>query len=179
MTPRMETITEVTWNPKQPLKRVPGACPSDGWFGKPNPRFIELGPTVLDRETCLLWTKLLIYPMTLSYRDATYKCDTAQVGGRGGWHLPTLHQLMSLLDFDVAGYPKMTPGHPFLIPIAENFYWTSTVYDSAPGDYQIYNYIVKLKSGEVDHANIRPDTKELYSVVCVRGGQTNQGIIFP
>jgi len=62
------------------------------------PQFIVLSnmgnAAVLDRETGLVWEKS---PNPLfDQGGAQVQCNLKSVGGRSGWHLPTLQQLQSL-----------------------------------------------------------------------------------
>lgn len=59
---------------------------------------------VLDKETGLVWEKS---PSTSTHfwNSAIYLCASLDVGGRKGWHLPTVEQLASLVDTSVSGSP--------------------------------------------------------------------------
>jgi hypothetical protein len=71
------------------------------------------GQAVLDMETGLVWEKSPS-PISLELNMAIRYCADLNVGGRKGWHLPTIEQLASLVDTSVAGSPKLPSGHPFL-----------------------------------------------------------------
>jgi hypothetical protein len=92
-------------------------------------RFVVLGDfnneAVLDRETGLVWQRTAEgTPRT--WVDAVRTCWTRQVGGRAGWHLPTIEELASLIDPTIPSPgPALPSGHPFQ-NIVQSTYWSST-----------------------------------------------------
>ena len=125
------------------------------------------GRGVLDKETGLVWRTRPNGYGNLAY--ASSQCTMLNIGGRAGWHLPTVEQLASLLDTSVDSPPMLPKGYPFL-----NVQW---------GPYE--DYIVYLT------ASTHPDDPEALWTVnfatgeiggdgkdqeryfwCVRGGQT-------
>jgi hypothetical protein len=95
-------------------------------------RFIVLsnwnGEAVLDRETGLVWERT---PATSAANHATdafnapFLCTSARTGGRRGWRLPSVAELMSLGDdSDV-----LPPGHPFNFDIDrdQGVYYTANL----------------------------------------------------
>jgi hypothetical protein len=83
-------------------------------------RFIILsnmnGEAVLDRETGLVWERAPSSPLAV-WEDARGQCFEKHVGGRRGWRLAAIHELMTLMDIPnlptfgtVAALPS---GHPF------------------------------------------------------------------
>jgi hypothetical protein len=50
-------------------------------------------------------------------------CANLDLGGRKGWHLPTLQQLTSLVDTSVDSAVKLPNGHPFFNVSADGFYF--------------------------------------------------------
>ena len=80
---------------------------------------------VRDNETGLVWERS---PSTsqASWYDAVRACWLRQVGGRMGWHLPTIEELSTLVDPSVpAPGPAVPAGHPFQNIIASS-YWSTT-----------------------------------------------------
>jgi hypothetical protein len=69
------------------------------------------GAGVLDKETGLVWEQS---PSNTYYTwyDALAHCYELEVGGRKGWHLPTIEQLASLEDTTMFD-PSLPSGHPF------------------------------------------------------------------
>lgn len=80
---------------------------------------------VLDRETGLVWERGASSSGEFWYQ-ARSTCEVTNKGGRGGWRLPSLHELTSLLDKTAQPPDRKLPvGHPFgILPIA---YWSSTI----------------------------------------------------
>lgn len=86
---------------------------------------------VLDRETGLVWARNAnIAKGMLTWQDAINFCrDWVQVGKRRGWRLPTIEELLSLIDMEESN-PALPKGHPF-INVQGVFYWSSTTYESS------------------------------------------------
>src|SRR4029434_2696444 len=80
-------------------------------------RFIVLsnwgGAAVLDRETGLVWERSPDSTFTPTWSDAQLGCAAKDVGGRGGWKLPSIQELRSLID-PAAANPALPAGHPFI-----------------------------------------------------------------
>lgn len=151
--PTMKTLDQIppTWSQKLPAAQ----------------RF-ELvldGAGVLDKETGLVWEQS---PSTTTqyWSNAIYACDSKNVGGRLGWHLPTVEQLASLVDTSVVGTPKLPAGHPFT-GVQSSVYWSATTVA-----YGTTNaWVVGFYGGDVGY-----DDKTIGNYVwCVRGGQTDDG----
>lgn len=102
------------------------------------PRFVVLtnwnGEAVLDRETGLTWQRTLD-AISWSRGNA---CNLVSIGGRWGWRLPTLTELLSIFDPVNATRPYLPEGHPFFpsgLPF--NFYLlTSTQAGTFNGEDQ-------------------------------------------
>src|SRR3972149_10444596 len=63
--------------------------------------------TVLDKETGLVWERNP-YSIPQSWYAAHYICIAeTYYSGRGGWRLPTIQELASLVDMRVTGSPKL------------------------------------------------------------------------
>ena len=92
-------------------------------------RFVVLADfgnaAVLDRETGLVWEQSPEGAVR-TWEDAVRTCWQRQVGGRMGWHLPTIEELSSLLDPSaVIPGPALPTGHPFQ-NVQNASYWSST-----------------------------------------------------
>ena len=128
------------------------------------------GQAVLDRETGLVWEKTLCSTQSPAgacdgpWWEACFSCWNKVEGGRRGWRLPKLEELLSLLDMSESS-PALPKDHPFnYVRSAE--YWTST---SWPGGIMLG---LDLKDGEIyTHTT---DIGTLYTW-CVRGGCANSG----
>jgi len=152
--PTMKTLDQIppTWSQKLPAAQ----------------RF-ELvldGAAVLDKETGLVWQKSPL-TMYLTWPVAIAICAGQYVGGRQGWHLPTIEQLASLLDYSVSGSPWLPSGHPFT-NVQSDYYWSATTYAGDPDDA----WIVSFYDGDVGYNGKTTSDGETtsYYVRAVRGG---------
>jgi Protein of unknown function (DUF1566) len=69
------------------------------------------GAAVLDRETGLVWERSPSQT-TMSWFQAVGRCNGLNTGGRQGWRLPQLPELLSLADRSQPA-PQLPAGHPF------------------------------------------------------------------
>jgi hypothetical protein len=149
------------------------------------PRFIVLsnwgGAAALDRETGLVWEVAPEVgrpqaPVLRLWEEAFAHCINLEVGGRKGWRLPTLEELMSLVD-PTQSSPALPSGNPFVITQLGPF-WTSTtinidslsLYSTAAG--------VSFENGDYDEYS-RTAPASLVDegfAWCVRGGH---GVFYP
>ncbi|HMK48931.1 MAG TPA: DUF1566 domain-containing protein [Thermodesulfovibrionales bacterium] len=134
------------------------------------PRFEVLADwgnaAVLDNETGLVWEKS---PSTSCYekRTALSHCADLNVGGRKGWHLPTIDQLATLVDTSVAGSPKLPSGHPFIGVVSDGFYWSN----SALVFFSDGSVLIDTTPGCTDGCC---GTEHVW---CVRGGQSAESTL--
>jgi len=133
------------------------------------PRFIVLsnfgGSAVLDRETGLVWERSPDQTPR-NWDPAQAACRNKVVGRRFGWRLPTIQELMSLMDGDPANTdePRLPPGHPFIG--VQGFYWSGTTEAGFPDRTYILRFSVQVFAGSVvQSVNNIPSW-------CVRGGQS-------
>jgi len=135
------------------------------WFQKlPAAQRFELvldGAAVLDKETGLVWEKSPRAHMT-SWVDAIAICANFQVGGRYGWHLPTIEQLASLLDADIFP-PSLSAGHPFT-GVGSSIYWSATTDVGFTTNAWYASFAPNGGLGSLYKLTF-------HSVWCVRGGQ--------
>jgi hypothetical protein len=93
-------------------------------------RFIVLtnwnSEAVLDRETGLVWERTPNRP-DLFWASSVSSCTIKSTGGRLGWRLPTIHELLSLTIPNSLGDPVLPSGHPF--ELAASQFWSATTYD--------------------------------------------------
>jgi hypothetical protein len=123
---------------------------------------------VLDKETGLLWEQS---PSTdpFNWFEALVHCWNKVVGGRKGWRLPTIEELMSLVDPSQSS-PALPSGHPFS-NIGESDYLSATTNMSAVGfafSVNFFNFNGNLST------NLK--TVDLFRCWCVRGGQGFDGM---
>jgi hypothetical protein len=116
---------------------------------------------VLDRETGLVWERS---PGTLrwTWGRAGEKCIDKVTGGRKGWRLPSIIELMSLID-PVSGAP-FPPGHPFTE--VGGTYWSAT---SSAADASLA-WVMFSVSGEA--TTFTKTSLTSFGIWCVRGGIT-------
>jgi len=92
-------------------------------------RFVVLSnwnnDAVLDRETGLVWERAPNRPASQTWNLALFQCVFQDTGGRFGWRLPTIQELLSLAVPDASGQPHLPLGHPFVLA-SENGYWSAT-----------------------------------------------------
>jgi hypothetical protein len=122
------------------------------------------GAAVLDKETGLVWERS---PDTSSrnWDAAWFHCTARTVGGRKGWHLPSIQELASLLD-PTRSNPALPAGHPFM-NVQNYAYWSSTIYPYDGG----------LMAAWFDSGILSPYTKSVNTIFtwCVRAGGSPNG----
>jgi hypothetical protein len=114
------------------------------------------GAAVLDKETGLVW-ELAPATTTTSWIGASTACTTKYVGGRGGWRLPSVEELTSLIPIS---------GGPF--PPEIGTFWSSTYshFDSGSNSHDAW-FVTNDAQVSFDVINAS------YRYWCVRGGQGN------
>ena len=77
---------------------------ADAATGAPNPQGYTYGDgaeqTLIDDVTQLMWQKDM-NGQTYTWADAISYCQTLTLGGFAGWRLPSLIELISLVDYSV------------------------------------------------------------------------------
>lgn len=129
-------------------------CVADG-KQPPSPRYVSLTSTVRDQATGLIWQKGVQSART--WLDALAGCDQLALAGATDWRLPTLKELLTLVDeyalnpsTDVGAFPATPP----------EWLWTSTP-GFAPSNYA---QTVSFTDGFCTPAA----TQQLYVSRCVR-----------
>jgi hypothetical protein len=81
-------------------------CSTDVTAGAPNAAsYTDNGDgTITDGVTGLMWTKAAYTTSTLSATQAVAHCTSISVGGHSDWRLPSLIELVSIVD-----YGKLSP----------------------------------------------------------------------
>ena len=116
---------------------------------------------VLDLETGLVW-ELSPLATTHTWVDARPECLRREVGGKMGWRLPSIHELMSLLvPGNPAGSPDLPTGHPFA-NVQPTFYWSATT----AAHFPVFAWTPNFSDG----ALISNDKTVSFPIWCVRGG---------
>ena len=113
-------------------RKIP--CPDSGQDGEhrrglawPQPRFTDLGGTVFDNLTRLIWLKdgdpggkPMSWPQALNLMG---EINRSNLHGSSDWRLPDINALESLVDCSQAE-PALPAGHPFRQ--VREAYWSST-----------------------------------------------------
>lgn len=134
------------------------------------PRFTVLSnfnnQAVLDRETGLVWQQSPSPQGTYTWANAVIACidPLPSAGGRGGWRLPTIYELMTLVDPTTFTLPA---GHPFKLdaftsPSRPQNVWSTSLVPGNP------NAAFALQTGG---GLFQPSLSSTLNVWCVRGGQ--------
>ncbi len=101
---------------------------------QPNPRFAVYHPAfsgegagdaVLDTETRLVWERAPVAEKK-AWDAAIVYAYTKVTAGRKGWRLPTIEELLSLVDPRRTN-PTLPSGHPFVDVKVDYFYWSSNL----------------------------------------------------
>jgi len=122
---------------------------------------------VLDKETGLVWQKRPSN-RTFNWVNGLAQCSVTNLGGRAGWHLPTVTQLGSLIDKSVDTSPKLPEGHPFMNVKTEGEGYEYLTASTHPQDPSCCVWSVDFATGDLWGM---PRDQERY-IWCVRGGQT-------
>jgi hypothetical protein len=135
-------------------------------------RFVVLSnwgnEAVLDRETGLVWQRS---PSgTSNWVGALRGCHDGAIGGRLGWRLPNIEELMSLADPSQTN-PALPAGHPFrgiVFGGVGSNYWTSATDELDPTFAYGVNFTAAGASA------VGPKNAADFFVWCVRGGSGAQ-----
>jgi len=110
---------------------------------------------VLDKETGLVWQRDAGNGTPLRSgcgatqawaAAAGYCCQETIIGGRGGWRLPSLAEVFTLID-DTQASPTLPAGHPFSNVAGR--YWTSTEGKTDPTN-NAFNVNLDASNGEAE-----------------------------
>ena len=126
-------------------------------------RFIDLTNmpgAVLDRETGLVWERSPD-PTLQNWQNAQFHCLNRNTGGRTGWRLPALPELMSLVDRSQFN-PALPAGHPFTN--VQSNYWSATTHAASTTSARNVAFLSGVVGLPLDKSN-----NSLF-VWCVRGG---------
>jgi hypothetical protein len=166
------------------------ARPAWGQTLAPNTRFVVLSnlnsDAVLDRETALVWARRFVAPgddAGVNWVTARSACEGLIVGNRGGFRLPSVAELRTLLDFSLpeTQSPRFPAGHPFALALTDasgsRRAWSDTqvfaniVVESAGAipqtDAATRRGQVDLRTGAVSHTSLLDDDFPA-GALCVR-----------
>jgi len=102
-----------------------------------------LAGTVTDSVTDLMWQQTpssggASFP-TFTWANAAAYCTSISLGGYTDWRLPTLIELASLADYDVA-FPGPTINATAFPSTPGNTFWSATPYAGASGAARGFNF---------------------------------------
>jgi len=125
---------------------------------EPNPRFAiydsgtpddDWDDWVLDKQTGIVWQRRpsgVIWEASDCYGKAVYETYEAEHGGLRGQRLPTLEEMLSLVD-PTMSEPALPAGHPFIevqwedwIMEGSDWYWTATDWRTIDAFVVNFNY---------------------------------------
>jgi hypothetical protein len=124
----------------KPEQEVPAPAPASArGAGAPRidaPRFEIVADAIArDTSTGLEWTRKNVTPKAGPWAVAAKACEQLELAG-GGWRLPTIRELLSLVD-----YERHDPAiNTDVFTCDPNWYWTSTAAAPSPGDYAWFVY---------------------------------------
>ncbi len=93
----------------------------------PTQRFVVQEDVVHDRTTGLMWTRKNVGSKRLTWSDAKTACAAVREGGFEDWRLPTIQELLSLLD-----YSRRQPAIDSAFECESAWYWSATPYSASP-----------------------------------------------
>jgi hypothetical protein len=138
------------------------------------------GEAVLDKETCLVWERVagdtdgdedVDEDDQLTWDDAVEHCYNRVVGGRMGMRLPTIEELMSLVDPNATVAPFLPAGHPFLHVPTGVVQFLSSNADSG-GQGRKWTLLFGINGPFAGTDNSLSDSEYVW---CVRAGQGHDG----
>lgn len=147
------------------------------------PRYIVLSnmnnEAVLDRETGLVWQRTPLLTVNSDLQaGASTNCSLATTGGRQGWRLPRLDEIMSLADTSNTAFGQLHlhPGHPFTGLTFNQRFWVA---DTVPAGLSPGGMFVFFDPGSAPGAYFNALSGNNYTLVgaiawCVRGPAGNR-----
>jgi len=127
------------------------------------PSFIDNGDgTISDVSTGLQWIKQpeLIIPEAMNWSIAKAKCEKLKYAGHSDWRLPSIKELISIVDY---GRHDPAVDTTFFPSIQSKRYWSGSSY--AP--HSVYAWRVSFVVGDVYFGN----KDNTYGVLPVRSSQ--------
>ena len=131
---------------------------------RPNPRFTDNGNwTVTDNLTGLIWNRIADYCGDVTWENAVGRANGAITEGFTDWRLPTLKELLSLVDrghqspalSNTAGTGQWSSNDPFYGVQATGHYWSSTAHSYGGGQWRYMDMTygtTHYKGGTINHA---------------------------
>ncbi len=126
-----------------------------------SPRFQVDGDVVLDRTTGLEWSRDNVPGGRMNWKAAQEACKKLNLGGQADWRLPTIRELLTLVDYE--RHDPAIDTDAFKCEAA--YYWSSTPLHSSPGACA---WFVGFDDGDADWGGQGDDD----SVRAVRASQS-------
>jgi hypothetical protein len=117
------------------------------------------GQAVLDNETGLVWERTPGLTQH-EWSSARFVCALSSTGSRRGWRVPTVSEILSLVDTSTSN-PSLPAGHPFVMGPSIIF-WTATP-STQTADYY---FVMQMVSGAISQV----PGSNFFRLWCVRGG---------
>ncbi len=138
-----------------------GACTSQRFTCVMN------GAAVLDHETGIVWQRVPSAGNT-SFTVADQTCREALIGGRHGWRLPTIDELLSLDDETTAD--SLPVGHPFT-NTPDTYLWSQTADTTDPQLMQTMTFLNGGNGFSIEpRSRFTSDASNVARPWCARGG---------
>src|SRR5262249_4947437 len=130
----------------------------------PNPQSYDLTTSgvVLDRVTGLMWERA-VNTGSSPWSEASAYCSSLTLSGFADWRLPTLIELLSLLDYTQQGPlidPTAFPNTPFMAP--DGLFWSASAHQGSTSQFWFVHF---AGSTEISQST------SLFRVRCVREAQ--------
>lgn len=120
----------------------------------------DYGGMVVDQSTGLTWSRGNVPGGRMNWAKAKEACTALRLGGFTDWRLPTIQELLTLID-----YERHEPAiNTDFFQCESSWYWTSTPAHSSPGGYA---WIVHFSGGYSSWASQDGDG-------CVRAVRSSQ-----
>ena len=97
-------------------------------------RFTVDGDTVHDALTGLVWTRETLAGGRRNWAAAQKAASECRINGFTDWRLPTIKELLSIVDYERAESPTIDPS----FQCEPSWYWTSTPVASSPSAFAWY-----------------------------------------
>lgn len=124
---------------------------------------------VLDKETNLVWQQRRTSNV-YTWAQAINACLNSAFGGRYGWRLPTVEELLTVFDPLAGSYPWLPQGNLFSGQGTGSWWTISTDPANSNNAYYIYNGGASFP--EIYFADKQASTAMIW---CVRGGRGYNG----
>jgi hypothetical protein len=112
--------------------------------------------TVTDKVTGLMWQQAVTSD-TYIWANAVAHCPTVTLAGHSDWRLPTLIELVSIVDF---AQSKPSINSTYFLTTPTNYFWSSSPVASSPSSAWLVDFLSGFSSYD--------DVSFTYNVRCVR-----------